>query len=231
MLYESISKNWRTDLIDEYDLKIDEQVNQFLTFKYNLTYFVITAAVGTLGFTLNFVITNKLVSSSNIFHIILMTAVCLVALSSAYYSIKALRYNMKSFHLHLGYRNRRKAFSQLNAAEVAEVKRINTTAENASRLSLKLLIIAVVFQLAMVIFLFVQKGDTQMSFHYGEDSTKITALQNMFLVEFTNKETKQTIIMQIPKTGVKHQADSNITENEVQDIANQVAHIIRQKLD
>jgi hypothetical protein len=39
---------------DEYDIKIDEQVNKFLELNHTLTFFLVTGAVGTLGFTLAF---------------------------------------------------------------------------------------------------------------------------------------------------------------------------------
>src|SRR5919197_467884 len=42
------------DPTTEYDLKIDAQVEKFLELKHKLTFFLITAAVGSIGYTLKF---------------------------------------------------------------------------------------------------------------------------------------------------------------------------------
>jgi len=40
--------------VNEYEIKIDEQVNKFLDLNHKLTFFLVTGAIGTLGFTLAF---------------------------------------------------------------------------------------------------------------------------------------------------------------------------------
>ncbi len=51
--------NTQGNPFDEYELKLDEQVGNFLGLNHNLTFFVITAAVGTLGITLNFLVLSN----------------------------------------------------------------------------------------------------------------------------------------------------------------------------
>ncbi|MGA8657669.1 MAG: hypothetical protein WB586_16110, partial [Chthoniobacterales bacterium] len=41
--------------VDEYDLKIDSQVEKFLDLKQKLTYFLVTASIGPIAFALTFV--------------------------------------------------------------------------------------------------------------------------------------------------------------------------------
>ena len=71
------------DMPNDYELKIDEQVNKFLDLNHKLTFFIVTAAVGTLGFTLNFTTASKVQIASNLCSLILIGIAAVLALLSA----------------------------------------------------------------------------------------------------------------------------------------------------
>ena len=120
---------------DEYELKIDDQVTKFLDLNHKVTFFVITAAIGTLAFSLNFVASNKLLVTSNIFHFTLLVAAAILALLSAWAAIMALNQDVKSFRLHLRYRYERKTYNQLTQRQQDEWGNINHRAGYTRRLS------------------------------------------------------------------------------------------------
>lgn len=214
---------------DDYELRLDEQVSHFLGLNHNLTFFVITAAVGTLGFTINFLISNNLLISSNKTHLSLVISVSASALLSAGLALYALRLDITSFRLHLRYRHEKKSYSQFSNKEKKYWDRTNSKAEWSRKASSGLLVFTVALQLFILIFLFAQKGDTSMH-HFGEDSTEVKASESSYDIEFTNKETGQKITMHIPRVGVKEKPGESPTIQEVQDLANEVAHVLRDKL-
>lgn len=67
--------------------------------------------------------------------------------------------------------------------------------------------------------------------HYGEDSTEVTASESSFDIVFRNKETGQQITMHIPHVGVMGAPGDSPTVQRVKDVADEIAHILRQRLD
>ena len=65
--------------------------------------------------------------------------------------------------------------------------------------------------------------------HYGEDSTEVTASDSSFHVVFRNKATGQLITMHIPRVGATGSGASP-TDQHVKDVANEISHILRQRL-
>jgi len=80
----------------EYDLKIDEQVNEFLKFDHQVTFFIVTAAVATLGFTLNYASDLDLNLVSSPLHIGLLVGAVLFSLASACLALRALAHALQS---------------------------------------------------------------------------------------------------------------------------------------
>jgi hypothetical protein len=222
--------NTQSTPFDEYEFKLDDQVGNFLGLNHNLTFFVITAAVGTLGFTLNFLVTNKLLVSSNKLHLSLVVAASITALLSSGSALYALKSDIKSYRLHLRYRHERKSYTQLSDEQKKIWDRINSKAESARKYSLWLLVCTVTLQLFTVIFLFTQRGETSMH-HYGEDSTEVKVSESTFDIEFRNKVTGKRITMQIPKVGAKANPSDSPTIQEVRDLASEVAHVLRDKFE
>ena len=226
-LYYSLFMNPRPP--DDYQLKLDEQVNHFYTLKHNLTFFIITAAVGTLGFSINFLITNKLITSTNIFNLTLIILASLAALLCSGLSVLALNKDIKSFQLHLKYRHKRLTYEQLNSVQQEEWDESNKIASRARKYSLGLLVFTVTLLLFTIIILFIQKGEKEMGHHYGEDSTEVVESNFDFHVIFRNKVSNQNITMNIPKDGVKENSTEPATKEEVENLSREIAHLLRKK--
>jgi hypothetical protein len=215
---------------DDYELKLDDQVTKFLDLNHKITFFLITAAVGTIGFSLNFLASNKLLIASNKSHVVLVILASVLALLSAGLSLFALNSDIKSFRLHLRYRHQRRVFSNLTEKEKKEWNKVIARAGRARKLSIWFLVSSISLQLFIIIFLFTQKGEISMN-HYGEDSTEVTATEFAFDIAFINKETGQRITMHIPRVGVMKDPSKGPTMQEVRAIADEIAHVLRGKLE
>jgi hypothetical protein len=214
---------------NDYDLKIDDQVSAFSTLNHAVTFFYITAAIGTFGFSLNFLVANNLLVRSSVIHVGGVIVAALTALGSAGFALLALHEDIKSFRLHLKYRYQRKKIADLNPTQQSEWDNINKSAGDARKFSLGLLVVTVVLQVFLLIFTFVQKGNAEMH-HYGEDSTEVIASENAFDLVFTNKDTGQKITMHVPRVGVMENPTETPTLNKMKMVANEVAHTLRQHL-
>lgn len=145
---------------DDYELKLDEQVGHFLGINHTLSYFMITAAVGTFGFTINLLIANKLLNGSNLWGIVGVVIAALASLLGAASSLIALRCDIRSYRLHLKYRHERKKFVDLSPKEQANWDELNSRANSTREVSFILLIVTVLAQFVLIIFLFIQKRES-----------------------------------------------------------------------
>lgn len=145
---------------DEYELKLDEQVGHFLGLKHSVTYFTITAAVGTFGFTINLLLTNKLLSASDTFGLILIGSAAFASLFGAGSALGALYLDIHSYYLHLKYRHERKGYSNLPKEEQTAWEDVNKWARRARVIAFISLFTTVSIQFFLILFLFVQKDQT-----------------------------------------------------------------------
>lgn len=67
-----------------------------------------------------------------------------------------------------------------------------------------------------------------MSFHYEPKNTQISPT---FEIAFTNKETKQQIRMQIPRSGIFHEAKRLTTLRDVKSLARKIVQVLKTELD
>ena len=109
----------------EYDLKIDEQVEKFVEMKQKLTYFLITASVAVIAFTVNFLAEHKL-ESEGIVWIAILSAIA--GLLTAGFSLLSLRYELQSYRQHLKSRYERKGFESVIVMEQEKWERLNRRA-------------------------------------------------------------------------------------------------------
>jgi len=96
----------------EYDLQIDSQVEKFLETKQKLTYFLITASAAVIAFLFNFVHDNK--GESEPFTVLVLLS-CLSGIVCIGCALLNIRYELKSYRLHLKSRYERKDYSSLDA--------------------------------------------------------------------------------------------------------------------
>ncbi|MDF2781194.1 MAG: hypothetical protein K0S96_998 [Geminicoccaceae bacterium] len=216
----------------EVDLKIDEQVHRFLDIKNKLSFFIITAAAGSVAFTLNFSVSSlKLLEVSAhrlIFGAILVVAAILALLAIAAI-LASLSREIASYQLHLKNRYARKIWGNLSPSEQAEWTRINRTAKWFQNASFVALCASVTTQVALFGF-FLTTEDIQMH-HYGEDSTAVQSTIDGFRVIFTNKISGEEIVMAIPRNGVLSDPGQEVQQEKVEHVAREIAHVLRRELD
>lgn len=98
--------------VRDYDLRIDEQAERFLTMKHQLTYFLVTASIVPIGFTAG--ILQQRQASLRVdgpwFLLIMGGAVGLVAAGLALFSLLC---DIESHRLHVKYRYERKTLQDL----------------------------------------------------------------------------------------------------------------------
>jgi hypothetical protein len=218
------------DVPDDYELKIDDQVNKFLDLNHKLTFFLVTAAVGTLGFTLNFTVASKVQLASNLGSLVLIGFAAVLALLSAGIALFALNADIKSFRLHLKYRYKRKSFENLTDQEQNDWVGINRLAASSRRWAFIFLVATATLQVGFFMVTFTEKGEPTVH-HYGEDFTKVIATATGFDIVFTNRITGQVITMHIPRGETKSfRGAKELTLQETQILANNLAHVLRQQL-
>ncbi len=213
----------------DYRLKIDEQVSKFLELHHAVTFFVITAAVASLAFTLNFASSQKVPLASDTWNFGLLCAAALAALSSAGLSMRALNKDIASFRLHLKFSYERREFDDLSASEQRTWDRINKAAARSRKWSFMLLIVSVAMQSAFLIVLL--RGGPPPMHHYGESSTQISSTDTTHVISFRNKVTGKEVMMSIPRVGSGEDPQTEVSLGQVARIADEVAHILRSNLE
>jgi hypothetical protein len=145
---------------DEYELKLDDQVAHFFQLNHTLTYFIITATVGTFGFTINLLLTNKLLTNYNPVGILGVSFAALASLLGAAASLIALRYDVESYRLHLEYRHKRKRYNDLTNEQRDAWDKIHRWAKWMRELSFVFLGFTVFIQFVLIIFLFIVRRES-----------------------------------------------------------------------
>lgn len=110
---------------NEYELKIDAQVEKFVEIKQKLTYFLITASVAVIAFLANFV-TKYRTEAGNLVWLMIFSS--LAGLFTSGFSLINLQLELKSYKLHLKYRYQQKSWDSLNDKEKSEWNKVNSLA-------------------------------------------------------------------------------------------------------
>jgi len=217
--------------IDQYELEIDEQVNKFLELQHKLTFFLVTASIATLGFTLNQALSSikDRVINDRYASIVLIVA-SVSALLAAGSALMSLSKESASSRLHLKYRYERKKFRELSDEEKLRWDQINEAASKARQYSFVLLVLSIALQTVFFGILFLGKGESKMH-HYGKDSTEIVPSESAYEIIFTNKGTGQKIQMRVPRVGARTSPDRGISNDDVEGLANDINEVFRRRLD
>lgn len=136
---------------EDYGLRIDEQVAQFLQAKQRLSYFFITAAVTVIGFVVTFVAGNF--SKAGIGPLTRVDAWLVVAgsiagLMAAGATLLALNFGHRSFALHVGYRYVHKAYEDLTPSQQQAWDTINRWSNRLALAAFILLFIEIALMVA-----------------------------------------------------------------------------------
>lgn len=215
---------------DDYDLKVDEQTEKFLELNHALTFFLVTASVGSLGFTLTYAKEQFSKVGPSGWLLLLIGIASLLGLLAASNGIRALMHDQSSFRRHLGYRYQRKSWSHLSAPEQAEWDKVNNSAASARKWAFNLLIGTVVAQALFLFLALAIKGDLPMH-HYGEDSTHVVAGKDLYHFEFKNKISGAVITMDVPAVGALEDPQKRLDLESAKSLSREVAHLLRQALE
>src|SRR5581483_9341216 len=138
------------DAPSEYDLKIDAQVEKFVENKQKLAYFLITASVTVIGFIVNFAVSHPPRLPSMV---IFASA---AGLFTAGFSLLNLRFEHRSYNLHLKYRYPKKGWDDLAPAEQAYWDRLNRQATFFIESAFVFLFIEILFSVVSLVMFLLQ---------------------------------------------------------------------------
>ncbi|MFZ0130476.1 MAG: hypothetical protein WAL77_13750 [Candidatus Dormiibacterota bacterium] len=140
---------------DEYGLRIDDQVVQFLQLKQKLSYFLITAAVAVIAFVVSFIAANSKTSAGSIaiapLDAVLVIVGSLAGIVAAGASLLSLHFGHGSFALHLEHRYNHKAYADLDRCDQAAWDRLN----NWGRACLLIAFVALFVEILLMVSYFV----------------------------------------------------------------------------
>ena len=215
-------------LPEDYDLKVDEQVNKFLELRHKLTYFLVTAAVGSLGFTLSAVLGDNGLQARGYFGFGVLVLAGIVALLVVAAALASLHYEIRSFQLHLRYRYQRKSIDGVAAADLAAWDAINKWARRYASFAFLLLGVSISAQVLYFSLGLYPEAEADMH-HYGEDSLDVVsgAAGHQFI--FTNKVSQARIVMLVPRSGAKEN-NEDLSDNDAGNLAREIAHLLRARL-
>jgi hypothetical protein len=139
---------------DEYDLRIDQQVQKFLDLKHKIVFFLITASIGSIAYTLNFSANRLSQFFEHPWRAVSLVAGAIVGLSAAGCALYSLHQEIKSYQFHLGARYSRQRFDDLSDPEKKTFDQFNKRAAFFQAAAFVLLIASVSLQ-AILFMLFI----------------------------------------------------------------------------
>jgi hypothetical protein len=132
----------------EYDLKIDAQVEKFVENKQKLTYFLVTASVAVIAFIVNFTVSHPTPLPS------MVIFASIAGLFTSGFSLLNLRFEHRSYNLHLKYRYQKKTWDDLAPEEQAQWDKLNRQATFFIETAFLFLFIEILFSvISLVMFL------------------------------------------------------------------------------
>ena len=134
-----------------YELEVDRQVEKYLDLKHSLTIFLITAALGSIGFTLNFSVQNLDKISGRWERIACLSIGSVLGLLTAALLFYALDRDQVSFRYHLKMRYDHKSYEQLPEQEQKAWDRDIGHAKTFRSLALVSLFLSILFQSALLL--------------------------------------------------------------------------------
>lgn len=134
----------------EYDLKIDAQVEKFVENKQKLTYFLITASVTVIAFIVNFTVSHPTPLPS------MVIFAAIAGLFTSGFSLLNLRFEHRSYNLHLKYRYQKKTWEDLTPKEQAQWDKLNRQATFFIESAFVFLFIEILFSVVSLVMFFVK---------------------------------------------------------------------------
>ncbi|HEU0049876.1 MAG TPA: hypothetical protein VFQ43_19970 [Nitrososphaera sp.] len=229
----------------EYELAIDTQTEKFLETKQKLVYFIVTASIAPLAFSLSFSADKVKAITESWFLIFAGLLGALSGLLSAGSALFAIHCDLHSYRRHIATRYARKSWSELSEQEQAEWNKVNALGADSLRLSLFMLFIEIALLAGFLVgVLLIQNREPQPLFefhylrtrvggssmhHYGEDFT--TALVDETTRQFTiilrNHVSGAELKLSGPLDGVFEDKSKSMDQVRADDLGRNLAHFLR----
>lgn len=139
----------------EYQLKVEELANKFFEMKHKITFFLVTAAVGSIAYTLNFSVNNLPAITAFIERESCLIFGSLSALLTVAFALMSMNYDMHSNRLNLVAYFDRKQYEELTPAKKAEWTATSQKAALFEVLAFTFLCISVAYQAALFVLLII----------------------------------------------------------------------------
>jgi hypothetical protein len=213
--------------LEEYDLKIDEQVQNFLEVGQRLAFYVVTAAVGSLGYTLTHAATNGVHRWLSFSTVLLAGIVTLVTVACV---LLSLWYQIASYRMHLSCRTSRSQYEDLSTESKAKWNLVNRRSISLQRAAFVGLTLGIVFQTTYFASVLMPREAVSMH-HFGEDSTWVIERDDDFLIIAKNKITNRAVTITIPKEQILETPGGVVDHAKAERLAGEIAHVLRRELN
>jgi hypothetical protein len=211
---------------DEYELKLDEQVENFLEVSQRLAFYLIAAAVGSVGFTLTYATGHGALSRLGFG---ILVAAADVSLATVSLVLLALWSQIESYRMHLSARTQRLRYESLSSAKKARWETHNRRSKLLQMVGFAGLAVGIGLQAVFFVVVLAPQERSAMH-HFGEDSTYVIEQDADFLVIFKNKASNRAVTMTIPKEHIREVQGAAVDQAAAEAIAREVAHVLRQQL-
>ena len=134
------------DETSDYILQIDRQVEKFLDLKHKLIFFLITASVATIGYTLNFSVTQLSLIAGHPGRIATLVTGCVLGLLAAGFALYSLNQELISYRFHIDIRYKRMSVDELPREKREQWDTVKRRAYVFQRAAFLLLFLSVTFQ-------------------------------------------------------------------------------------
>lgn len=134
----------------DYDLKIDAQVEKFVENKQKLGYFLITASITVIGFIVMFAVSHPPQLPS------MVIFASIAGLFTSGFSLLNLRFEHRSYNLHLKYRYQKKTWDDLAPKERAHWDKLNRQATFFIESAFVFLFIEILFSVVSLVMFLLQ---------------------------------------------------------------------------
>jgi hypothetical protein len=147
-------KNGRTpSRVSSYELMIDKQVEKFLDLKQKLIFFLITASVVTIAYTLNYSVAHLDLIIGHFLRLSAVIAGGVLGLLAAGFALFSLSQELASYRLHLDIRYKRMSVEELPKERLDLWNRIKRRAELSQKTAFLLLFLSILFQAAFFLLI------------------------------------------------------------------------------
>lgn len=212
--------------LDEYELKLDEQTENFLEVSQRLAFYLVAAAVGSLGFTLTYATTHV---ARSFVRFGILVAAGVAALATVSLVLLALWNQIESYRMHLRARNRRLRYEDHSPAEQGAWDNHNKRSKLLQKVGFAGLALSISLQAAFFAVTLAPQRSNAMH-HFGEDSTYVIEQDTDFLVILKNKTSNRAVTMTIPKEDIRETPGAPVDQLLAERVAREVAHVLRQHL-